>query len=344
MVVPTPESLSMDCGLKCDMCKESVNYGDDYIAHLQFAHSVTQNIPFFMNKALAKIKGEKRKIADVVTIEEEFSEESIRSNEEGVADTLVLDANTKENIERTVERTMDDLFKGIRSLLDGKEPLESMEDDTRVMDNDDDDPSAADEKIWQSFENLKEIVNNIEFPIELLKQLAASSSSNNEIAEESFDPTTTTEDTLEELVAPPPKEPEEETAPQFRNPPSKKKSLTVKAAPLLVPSPSPTPPLVVSSVQSSRPAPVSKPSHQNMNSATKLVPVKSDQSDASSNAGQTYFLCPLQDCTFSTNKQGMLDGAAAKHLNLTHKITGANMKAAAPGAYKFKKVKGEKKV
>jgi len=326
MVVPTPESLSMDCGLKCDMCKESVNYGDDYIAHLQFAHSVTQNIPFFMNKALAKIKGEKRKIADVVTIEEEFSEvnEEIRSNEEGVADTLVLDANTKENIERTVERTMDDLFKGIRSLLDGKEPLKSMEDDTRVMDNEDDDPSAEDEKIWQSFENLKEIVNNIEFPIELLKQLAASSSSNNEIAEESFDPTTTTEDTLEELVAPPPKEPEEDTTP------AKKKSLTVKAAPLLVPAP--------------RPAPVSKRSHQNMNSATKLVPVKSDQSDASSNAGQTYFLCPLQDCTFSTNKQGMLDGAAAKHLNLTHKITGANMKAAAPGAYKFKKVKGEKKV
>ena len=46
-----------------------------------------------MNKALAKIKGEKRKIADVVTIEEEFIEESIRSNEESVADTLVLDAN-----------------------------------------------------------------------------------------------------------------------------------------------------------------------------------------------------------------------------------------------------------
>ena len=93
MAFPTTEYLSMDCGLKCDMCKESVNYGDDYIAHLQFAHSVTQNIPFFMNKALAKIKGEKRKIADFVTIEEEFREESIRSNEESVADTLVLDAN-----------------------------------------------------------------------------------------------------------------------------------------------------------------------------------------------------------------------------------------------------------
>ena len=28
---------------------------------------------------------------------------------------------------------------------------------------------AADEKIWQSFENLKEVVNNIEFPVELLQ-------------------------------------------------------------------------------------------------------------------------------------------------------------------------------
>ena len=51
-----------------------------------------------------------------------------------------------------------------------------MEDDTRVMDNDDDDPSSADEKIWQSFENLKEMVNNIEFTIELMKQACLSSS------------------------------------------------------------------------------------------------------------------------------------------------------------------------
>ena len=28
---------------------------------------------------------------------------------------------------------------------------------------------AADEKIWQSFENLKEVVNNIEFPVEFFK-------------------------------------------------------------------------------------------------------------------------------------------------------------------------------
>ena len=33
----------------------------------------------------------------------------------------------------------------------------------------DESDNAADEKIWQSFENLKEVVNNIEFPVELFK-------------------------------------------------------------------------------------------------------------------------------------------------------------------------------
>ena len=129
---PTPESLAMDCGLKCDMCKEEVNYGDDYIAHLQFAHSVTQNIPFFMNKALAKIKGEKRKIADVVTLEEEESAQEVNEEPKTNEDTLVLDASTKENIEKTVEKTMDDLFKGIRALLEGKVPLEEVDESDNV--------------------------------------------------------------------------------------------------------------------------------------------------------------------------------------------------------------------
>ena len=59
-----------------------------------------------MNKALAKIKGEKRKIADVVTLEEEESTETTeepKRNEDSLSDSFVLDASTKENIEKTVE-------------------------------------------------------------------------------------------------------------------------------------------------------------------------------------------------------------------------------------------------
>jgi len=325
---PTPESLAMDCGLKCDMCKEEVNYGDDYIAHLQFAHSVTQNIPFFMNKALAKIKGEKRKIADVVTLEEEESTEEIFEEAKRNEVALALDASTKENIEKTVEKTMDDLFKGIRSLLEGKVPLEEADESDNV---DDVDPAAADEKIWQRFENLKEVVNNIEFPIELLQQLAASKSTDREVVGQS-------EDTLQELVAP---SIVDEEATQLSRPSSRKKSheahsqvstpITATAV-ALKPNPStmsnPTPPIR---------------QQQALSNSNKLAPVNSAQSDKSNacNTGKSFFLCPVEHCKFFTTKQGMLDGTVANHLNKTHKVTGADMKTAAPGTYKFKKVKGE---
>jgi len=317
----------MDCGLKCDMCKEEVNYGDDYIAHLQFAHSVTQNIPFFMNKALAKIKGEKRKIADVVTLEEEESAQEVNEEPKTNEDTLVLDASTKENIEKTVEKTMDGLFKGIRALLEGKVPLEEVDESDNVADED---PAAADEKIWQSFENLKEVVNNIEFPVELLQQLAASKSSDNEEIDKS-------EDTLDELVVPPVAD---EEATQFRRPSYKKKS---RETPSRVSTPT-----TATAAEASKPSPPSKStppvSHPpTPGNSIKLDPVKSDQSDKSTtcNSGQTFYMCPLEHCKFFTTKQGMQQGTAANHLSKTHKITGADMKAAAPGTYKFNKVKGE---
>ena len=125
MAVPTPESLAMNCEMKCDMCKESVNYGDDYRTHLQFAHSVTNNFPFFMNKALEKLKLETRKTTDIVTLEEEdnnVNEPSISNQKVSEAD--VLDEKTKAQIEKTTERTMEEILATKRSLLEAKEPLE----------------------------------------------------------------------------------------------------------------------------------------------------------------------------------------------------------------------------
>jgi len=59
---------------------------------------------------------------------------------------------------------------------------------------------------------------------------------------------------------------------------------------------------------------------------------------------QTFFICPLETCSFFTSKQGMKGGTAANHLKEVHKVSGEDMKAAGPGAFKFKKVKGEPKV
>jgi len=324
MSIPTPESLAMDCEMKCDMCKKSVNYGDDYRAHLQIAHSVTNNFPFFMRKALEKIKGEKRKEADVVTLEEESCEETVDD------ETLLLDPLTKEKIEKTVEICMDDLFKPIRCLLEGKEPLDTVDD---MSEDFGDDPYAIDEKIWQSFENLKEIVNKIEFPAELLASFASSKNDLDKTVDDA-------DDTMEERIAPAPtlsdKEP---AAKRFRRPPTKKKSEVTasKETPsVVVASPAPIMPPAPSNPAQQSPKPVTP-------SQPKLAPVRSDQSDLSINSdvGKSFFICPRESCTFYTSKQGMKGGKAASHLKESHGITGEDMKAAGPGAFKFKKVKGE---
>ena len=57
----------------------------------------------------------------------------------------------------------------------------------------------------------------------------------------------------------------------------------------------------------------------------------------------TMFLCPIEGCDFSTNKEGMYAtaqraGKAAQHLKMEHKIRAVDMR---PGMYKFNKVKYE---
>ena len=334
MAVPTPESLAMNCEMKCDMCKESVNYGDDYRTHLQFAHSVTNNFPFFMNKALEKLKLETRKTTDIVTLEEEdnnVNEPSISNQKVSEAD--VLDDKTKAKIEKTIEKTMDELFAPIRSLLEGKEPLEPLDDEVGELG---DDPYAYDEKVWQCFENLKDKVNNMEFPIDFLQKLA----STNERDEVPMNPST---DTIDEIVAPAPTFTKEEPAKKFRRPQTKRRAESplvkdkepVKATP--VPQSSNETPL-------SKPDPSHSPRPQTggaKNNPGKLAPVRSDQSDSEAGKFQTFFICPLETCSFSTSKQGMKGGKAATHLKEFHKISGEDMKAAAPGVFKFKKVKGQ---
>jgi len=371
--VPAPESFSMDCDLKCDMCSESVNYGDDYIAHLRIVHQINKNIPFFLEKALATIKGEKRKgkVSDVVTLEEEEDDTNVRTDDADERDTdgdsqterFVLDEATKSNIEKAVERTMDDLFKDIKLMVEGKMPLEVDENSEEVLE--DEDPYAADEKIWQSFENLKEIVNNMEFPPELIRELSSSRSVSTEVTnnkiEERNDPEVTndereveydikkvTNDEIEEPLSElPPSAPQLEIK-KFRKPQTKRNTQTSDKENLNI-----LPPRV--ETHKSKPSPKSALAPASMNPTngllpTNLAPIKSDRSDRSTasstgkpSLGQTFFLCPIENCSFSTTKQGMIDGAAANHLSKTHKVTGKDMKNAAPGTYKFKKVKSESK-
>lgn len=53
---------------------------------------------------------------------------------------------------------------------------------------------------------------------------------------------------------------------------------------------------------------------------------------------KTIFLCPIGECTFSTDKQGMFQGLAAKHVSSDHGIKIQDIKNN-PGKFKFKKIK-----
>ena len=64
----------------------------------------------------------------------------------------MLDEKTKAQIEKTIERTMEEILAKKRSLLEGKEPLEPRDDKVSELG---DDPYACDEKVWQRFVNRK---------------------------------------------------------------------------------------------------------------------------------------------------------------------------------------------
>ena len=75
-----------------------------------------------------------------------------------------------------------------------------------------------------------------------------------------------------------------------------------------------------------------------------LPPATPSSSSSSSCSNTTLFFCPLSPCRFKTTKEGMKEGAAAKHLKEVHKVTGAMMKKEPSGTYKFRKVKQEQKI
>ena len=54
---------------------------------------------------------------------------------------------------------------------------------------------------------------------------------------------------------------------------------------------------------------------------------------------KTLYRCQISECDFTTDRRGMQDGRAAKHLGEFHSLTGRDMER---GEKKFKKIKVEK--
>ena len=89
----------------------------------------------------------------------EDNEPSLSNQKDSEAD--VLDEKTKARIEKSIERTMEEILAKKRSLLEGKEPLEHC---YGKVSEPGDDPCAYNEKVWQHFVERKDKVDNMEIP------------------------------------------------------------------------------------------------------------------------------------------------------------------------------------
>jgi len=352
------EDLAFDSGITCDMCSESVNYGEDYVTHLSIVHNINKNFNFFLNKARDSIKGGHKRKADVITLSDEEEEES-SNNHEG-PNVPQIDEDVKRRIVNVVEKTMSEMLDPIKKLLEGKVPLET---DNLSTEDFDEDPAAADEKIWDAFNKLKMSINDLEFPEEMLQSLASGNSQQEE-QKKTLQATVTKKDPpaatkkddkfkLPSTTTPKPLQPQRKGA---------KKSQTQENKP--------QPPIVsannkdggkISDPDASSQAQVrpgtAKPSPRRTNtpvtSARGASPAKSDKSARSGTSSKassaspsaktrmSRFCCPIKDCTFLIDKAGLTGGEAAKHITRIHKVTPSVMEKAPKGFYKFKKVKAE---
>ena len=348
------EDLAFDSGLQCDMCSESVNYGEDYIAHLKIVHSINKNFNFFLNKAKETIKGGQKRKADVITLSDEEEEES--SNGPDGSNTPQINEAVKKRIETVVEKTIQDMLDPIKNLLEGKVPLETENLSTEDFDED---PAAADAKIWEAFDKLKMSINNLEFPEEMLQALSNP---------QRDEPEETLEETVPTRSRPPAKkddkfkQPTATTTSKPGQPPKKgarksqtpdnKSQPTVAAGGNAKDSGKNSKPPASSQKTPAKPGTArSMPRKASTPASIAKVasPAKSDKSARSGTSSEasspktraTRYCCPLKDCTFSIDKAGLLSGEAASHISKIHKVTAGAMKTAPKGYYKFKKVKAE---
>jgi len=351
------EDLAFDSGITCDMCSESVNYGEDYVTHLSIVHNINKNFNFFLNKARDSIKGGQKRKADVITLSDEEEEDS-SNNHEG-SNAPEIDEDVKRRIENVVEKTMSEMLDPIKKLLEGKVPLET---DNLSTEDLDEDPAAADEKIWDAFNKLKMSINDLEFPEEMLQQIALGHSPQEKQKEtlctvtKKDPPVATKKDDkfkLPSSTTPKPSQPQRKGAKKSQKQENKHPPPIVSANKKDDGKISDPHALSQAQVRPGTARPSPRRTNTPVTSARGASPAKSDKSARSGTSSKassaspsaktrmSRFCCPIKDCTFLIDKAGLTGGEAAKHITRIHKVTPSVMEKAPKGFYKFKKVKAE---
>lgn len=235
--------------------------------------------------------GEKRKVVEVIDIEDDDDKDSYQEEEEdinedvnGITEVGDITAAVKERLEERVDAAMVNILKPLYDIIE-----EDVTPTARRRINVDKSPVDEDE-LMKELENLSKIFENIRAPESVLIDLLGDSTPS--LAAKTARPSKggAGSGVRKSSCVSPTKERERESLP----PPS-------------------SPSRSVSSTGSSR---------------------------------TTLFFCPLTKtgCHFYTTKAGMEEGAAAKHLQNEHKVTGAEMRTAPSGTYKFRRVKQENKI
>ena len=317
---------SLDCELECSMCGQSVNLGDDYLAHLKIVHGIKKNFAFFEQRAQNKIKAGKRK-ADLITLDEDDGDDVVNDIDgsiEDVEDTgghdealepgdnTQLDDDVKQKMKMAAQNIMEELLSPIRNLLDGKVPLDDVTISAAAVDED---SAAAEQRIWDSFEKLKMTINKMEVPKEVMQSF--------------MNPRKESDQTLQENV---------ETENNFKHPSSPPQPPKRKVS-------RPTVPEQSEAEAVTGPSPSKSVRSDKSGGGVSGVSGSSSRSCSSSSGSRrvTMFCCPLDNCDFTVDRAGMETlGLGAKHLKIKHKVTSESMKEKPKGFYKFKKVKKER--
>jgi len=153
-----PESLSFRSNLKCEVCEENVNYGEDYECHLKFEHG---SKPHFIRQAMNRAKNQAVKSdipQTIVTLEDDSDEEEQQTKAKKSTQTGNSKPVNAEKVKREVKKALATLLKEIHECVEGETKDDNLNDGPPMSVEE---MAAMDKKIWDSFEEIKIKVKNI---------------------------------------------------------------------------------------------------------------------------------------------------------------------------------------
>ena len=321
MKMNSAEKLSFSSGDFCEICNESVNYGDDYTVHLKEVHKA-KNIARFQVRLRDRIKSKKkRKDVEIVDINlsDDDDECTLTEGPKAVDEEQALEQDNvyqcsdpalQGEIEKSLKISMDSLFKNVKGIING----------TILVDNvieaecNTGDAKLAERKLQEQFASLKHKIMSLELPAGLQGGIVESKRNR------------------ENMVVSNPSEPKKKPSKKdlkesndvsamvdknsaFKKPITKLQNTNFEDKEKITK----TKHLENEKLKTLAPSPVSL-----VPSRPPLTPIqsdrlgKSDGSNSSNGSARTLYLCPLKPCGYTAIRKEMNDGEAAKHLEKVH--------------------------